>query len=334
MLSRRFASFGVYERILHTGQHYDENMSAVFFSELEIPEPAKNLGVAGNGHGEQTGEMLVAIEQDLLSHKPDALLIYGDTNSTLSGAIAAAKLHIPVIHIEAGLRSFDKNMPEEINRILTDHVSAKLLCPTTTSVENLKNEGIVENVYLVGDVMQSVLNDLSPIAREKSKITDKIGVSDYYLATVHRAENTDSIERLCRIMDTLAGLDTEVVMPLHPRTKKKLNDWGWKKSGDSRLIFIDPVGYMDMLALVDGANIVLTDSGGLQKEAVWMSTPCVTMRETTEWVETLESGWNKLVGADPILITDAIEHFIENPPSTEISSVNLSAEQIITLIKS
>ena len=334
MLSRRFASHGVYERILHTGQHYDENMSAVFFSELEIPEPAKNLGVSGNGHGEQTGEMLQAIEQDLVDHKPDALLVYGDTNSTLAGALAAAKLHIPVIHIEAGLRSFDKQMPEEINRILTDHVSAKLLCPTNTSVQNLANEGITDSVFLVGDVMQSVLDDLSPIARRNSMILDKIGVSNYYLATVHRAENTDSIERLCAIMDTLAGLDTVVVMPLHPRTKKKLSDWGWKKSDSSHLIFIDPVGYMDMLALIDGAAIVLTDSGGLQKEAVWMNTPCVTMRETTEWVETIESGWNRLVGADPKAITNAVEQFIDSPPSAEMTKVNLSAEQIINLIKS
>jgi len=336
LLSRRFSSHGVHERILHTGQHYDENMSSVFFSELEIPEPAKNLGIGGTGHGDQTGEMLASIERDLQENRPDALLVYGDTNSTLAGSLAAAKLHIPVIHIEAGLRSFDKQMPEEINRVLTDHISSLLLCPTSTSITNLENEGIKDGVHLVGDVMQSVLEDLAPLASKNSEVIPRLKLNDkdFYLATVHRAENTDNIDRLCSIMDTLSSFNCPVVMPLHPRTKKKLHDWGWRKDDNSSLIFIEPVGYMDMLSLIDGAKIVLTDSGGLQKESVWMSTPCVTMRDTTEWVETVESGWNILTGAEPQLIKEAVEKFEVNHSLGAMKNINISPEKLINLIKS
>ena len=329
-LSRRFEEFGIQERLLHTGQHYDSNMSDVFFDELQIPKPAKNLGVGGQGHGVQTGQMLSSIEEDLLESPPDAMLVYGDTNSTLAGALAAAKLHIPVIHIEAGLRSFDKRMPEEVNRILTDHLSKTLLCPTPSAVENLKNEGINDCVHLSGDVMHRVLLDLEPIARKTSSILSdlKLASKEYYLSTIHRAENTDDPVTLIRIMDALSSFDVDVVLPLHPRTRQKLKDAGWSNSSD-RLKMIGPVGYLDMLVLTAGARITLTDSGGLQKETVWLSTPCVTLRETTEWVETIDSGWNILVGTDEDKIRSAVECFEGEAHPQMLEITTLTAKSIV-----
>jgi len=331
-LSRRFSEFGIKERLLHTGQHYDTNMSEVFFSELKIPKPAKNLGVGGQGHGAQTGEMLAAIEDDLLKSLPDAVLVYGDTNSTLAGALAAAKLHIPVIHIEAGLRSFDKKMPEEINRILTDHVSKTLLCPTESAVQNLMNEGIESGVHLAGDVMHRVLLDLAPIASETSLILNDLSIQpqEYYLATIHRAENTDDESTLLGIMDTLASFETKMILPLHPRTKAKLAKTGWKNHS-GLLSVIEPVGYLDMLALTAGAKLVLTDSGGLQKESVWLSTPCVTLRDSTEWVETVSSGWNVLAGTNEAKISAAVAHFEENVNPEPLPISTLTAKSIIDL---
>ncbi|MEM7359276.1 MAG: UDP-N-acetylglucosamine 2-epimerase (non-hydrolyzing) [Pseudomonadota bacterium] len=333
-LSRCFCDLGVRERLLHTGQHYDANMSEVFFEELQIPKPARNLGVGGQGHGAQTGQMLSAIEADLLDFSADAMLVYGDTNSTLAGALAAAKLHIPVIHIEAGLRSFDKKMPEEINRILTDHVSDSLLCPTPAAVENLKNEGISSSVHLVGDVMHRVLLDLAPIAKEKSTILERLSVfpKQYYLSTIHRAENTDDPVILSRIMETLTSLNEDVVLPLHPRTKQKLKEIGWDNQSD-RLKIIEPVGYLDMLALTAGAKLLMTDSGGLQKEAAWLSTPCITLRDTTEWVETIESGWNTLVGTEDEKILSAINQYEQNELPGPMQVKTLTAESFVELFK-
>lgn len=288
-----------HEVLVHTGQHYDDAMSAVFFRELDIPEPDYNLGVGSGTHGEQTGEMLKRIEPVLLAERPDWVLVYGDTNSTLAGALAAAKLHIPVAHVEAGLRSFNRNMPEEINRILTDHISDLLLCPTWTAVENLRREGITEGVHLVGDVMHEALLWAAERARTKSTILERLGLSEreYLLATVHRAENTDDPARLQAILDAFMALDEIVVFPVHPRTQARLNALGFSVN-ISRLKLIPPVGYLDMVRLEQAACAILTDSGGIQKEAYWLGVPCITLRDETEWVETLEGGANVLVGAD------------------------------------
>ena len=333
-LSRKFLDSNISERILHTGQHYDKNMSDVFFEELKIPRPALNLGVSGQSHGAQTGQMLEAIENDLLINRPNAMLVYGDTNSTLGGALAAKKLHIPVIHVEAGLRSFDSRMPEEVNRILTDHISELLLCPTATSIENLNKEGITSGVHLCGDVMHPVLIDLVPIAKRMSNIRERLNLLDdkYFLATIHRAENTDNHEVLKKLMNLLSSFEHKVIIPMHPRTKSSLEKIGWKNS-NKNLKIIDPVGYLDMISLTEGSSIVLTDSGGLQKESVWLSKPCVTLRETTEWTETLESGWNILAGSDIEQISKAVYRFEKEPLPEPMRVDMLSAEKIIMLIE-
>lgn len=281
-------------------------MSDNFFKELDIPEPDYYLGIGSGGHGFQTGAMLAEIEKILSDQKPDMVLVYGDTNSTLAGALAAAKLHIPIAHIEAGLRSFDKRMPEEINRVLTDHVSSLLFCPTDTSVMNLKKEGIKEGVYLTGDVMwDSLLGFQEKVG--KSDILERTDLQEkqYYLVTVHRAANVDKRENLENILDGLEKIDHEVVFPLHPRTKKMLIENRYSFS-NSRIRFIDPVRYIDMLALERGALAILTDSGGVQKEAYFFKVPCITLREETEWLETVESGWNVLAGTDKKKIKEAL----------------------------
>ena len=291
----------VTEIIVHTGQHYDDNMSAAFFRELKIPNPALNLGIGSGLHGQQTGQMLIRIEEVLLSEKPDWVLVYGDTNSTLAGALAAAKLKVPIAHVEAGLRSFNREMPEEYNRVLTDHCSDLLFCPTRTAVQNLKHEGITKGVYLVGDVMcDSVLHNLK-LAEKNSRILEKLDLKpkDYVLATIHRAENTDEPKKLKSIfcaLDNIAKNGLHVIVPLHPRTHKKLNNSETYQLND--LVLIDPVSYLDMLLLEKQAKVILTDSGGVQKEAYWLEVPCVTLRNETEWVETVEIGWNYLAGTD------------------------------------
>ncbi len=292
---------GAQEVIVHTGQHFDGNMSKVFFDELDIPEPKYNLEISGGGHGEMTGRMLSSIENVLLEEKPDYLLIYGDTNSTLAGALAAAKLHIPVAHVEAGLRSFNMRMPEEVNRILADRVSSLLFCPTKTAVENLKVEGITKGVNNVGDVMFDAALFYRDCARSQSLILGNLGLvkKGYVLATCHRAENTDDVNRLRPILEALSIIskDQPVVLPLHPRTRKLIENYclqGYLKG----LILTDPLPFLDMVALEQDAAIILTDSGGVQKEAYFYEVPCITMRDETEWVETVELGWNRLVGAD------------------------------------
>ena len=310
-LSKILRKNGINEIIVHTGQHYDENMNDLFFKELEIPEPDYNLGIGSGNHGEQTGRMLIEIEKIILKENPDLVIVYGDTNSTLAGALSASKLHIKLAHVEAGLRSFNKRMPEEINRVLTDHVSDILFCPTQTAVENLKNEGITKGVYLVGDVMFDALIHFSKISEIKSNILESLNIKpkEYYLATIHRAENTDNYERLKNILTAFSQMDKIVVFPIHPRTKKMINYYGLDDLLENVNIKVtDPVGYLDMLKLEKNAKAILTDSGGVKKEAFWLKVPCITLRDETEWVETVNLGWNRLVGSDVEKILEAVRN--------------------------
>lgn len=293
------ATPGMVEVLVHTGQHYDEGLSDVFFEELAIPCPHHHLGVGSGSHGRQTGRMLEAIELVLLDERPETVLVYGDTNSTLAGALAAAKLHIPIAHVEAGLRSFNRAMPEEINRVLADHTADLLFAPTDAAVANLRREGISNGrIRQVGDVMYDAVLHFSAMARERSKILDRLGLESkgYVLATVHRAENTDDPERLRAIFDGLALVSRAlpIVLPLHPRTRAALRRAGRLDSLLEQVRPIDPVGYLDMLTLTAHACLVATDSGGLQKEAFFCSVPCVTLRDETEWLELVEAGWNRL----------------------------------------
>ena len=304
------------EILIHTGQHYDELMSEVHFRQLGLPEPDENLGVGSGGHGEQTGAMLAGLERPILREKPDWVLVYGDTNSTLAGALAAAKLDTPVAHVEAGLRSFNRAMAEEINRVVTDHVSALLLAPTQTAVNNLAAEGITRGVVLTGDVMVDVLLRQRDLARQHSAIFDALSLDPtetYCLATVHRAGNTDDPARLRGIVAGLAGLGWRVVLPAHPRLGAALAREGIPTPPNVQKAA--PVGYLDMLALLDRAALVLTDSGGLQKEAYVMGVPCITLRDETEWVETVAAGWNRLAGADAARIAAAAEAALAGRPA-------------------
>lgn len=289
------------EIIVHTGQHYDKNMSDVFFEQLEIPKPKYNLGIGSGSHGKQTGEMLIKIEEVLLQEKPDYVMVYGDTNSTLAGALAASKLLIPIIHIESGLRSYNMAMPEEQNRILTDHISSILICPTKTAVENLKKEGITQNVYLTGDVMCDSVLYYSKLADKKINcsnidlvpIYDKKEIKDWYLTTIHRAENTMDDRNLSEILQVFEKLDKMVIFPVHPRIKKMV-DKLYSENKYRNIYFVEPVDYLTMLYLTKNACKVVTDSGGLQKECYILDTPCITIRNQTEWVETLNDGYNIL----------------------------------------
>lgn len=302
------------EVLVHTGQHYDANMSKVFFEELQIPEPRYNLEISGGTHGAMTGRMLGAVEEVLLREKPDWLLIYGDTNSTLAGALAAAKLHIPVAHIEAGLRSFNMRMPEEVNRILSDRVSALLFCPTQTAVSNLQAEGITQGVHNVGDVMYDVALYYRDRAREQSTVLRRLGLAagGFALATCHRAENTDDPKRLGAILSALSKIAAQlpVVLPLHPRTRKLAADYCLSPLL-AGLTVTEPLPFLDMVALEQAARVVLTDSGGVQKEAFFYGVPCITLRDETEWVETVDAGWNRLVGASEPLILQAMAEIID-----------------------
>lgn len=286
------------ELIVHTGQHYDVSMSDVFFEELGIPKPAFHLGIGSGSHGAQTGDMLKAIEGVLLSESPDAVLVYGDTNSTLAGALAAVKLHISIAHVEAGLRSFNARMPEEINRVLTDRVSSLLFCPTVVATEHLRKEGIITGVRHVGDVMFDVALRTAQKADAQSGFRDRaLPDKGFVLATLHRAENTDDPKRLRAIIDALSAIAQHcpVLFPVHPRTRKAMTAAGISHGNDLRLI--DPVGFVDMVWLERHARLIVTDSGGVQKEAYFHRTPCVTVRTETEWTETVDAGWNCL--ADP-----------------------------------
>ena len=295
VVSKALRERGIRESLVHTGQHHDAKMSEVFFDELEIPPPSHNLGVHGGGHGEMTGRMLAGIERILLDEKPDWMLVYGDTNSTLAGALAAAKLHLPIAHVEAGLRSFNRRMPEEVNRVLTDHVSALLFCPTNVAVKNLSNEGLRKGVHMFGDVMMDATLAGVEIARSRSQILNALGLTEgqYAVATIHRAENTDDPGQLRTVMDFLEqrAKDRPVILPLHPRTRGALQNNSIRLAG---VRIVDPVGYLDMQRLLAGCVEVFTDSGGLQKEAYFHHKPCTTLRDETEWVETVDAGWNRL----------------------------------------
>lgn len=289
------------EIIVHTGQHYDKNMSDIFFEQLEIPKPKYNLGIGSSSHGKQTGEMLIKIEEVIEKEKPDYVMVYGDTNSTLAGALAASKLLIPVIHIEAGLRSYNMEMPEEQNRVLTDHISQILICPTETAVNNLKKEGIVQNVYKTGDVMCDSVLYYSKLADQKINnnninlipIYNHKSISEWYLATIHRAENTKNSRNLSIILETFEKLDKMVVFPVHPRIRNIIDELN-KINKYENIYFVEPVDYLSMLYLTKNAKKVVTDSGGLQKECYILDTPCITIREQTEWIETLNNGYNVL----------------------------------------
>jgi len=315
------------EILVHTGQHYDEGMSGRFFAELGLPEPDLNLGVGSGPHGRQTALMLQGIEELLLAERPDWLLVYGDTNSTIAGALAAAKLHVPVAHVEAGLRSFNRRMPEEINRVLTDHVSTLLFCPTDAAVANLAREGIVRGVIRTGDVMCDTLDAMRPAIARDTTVQD-LGLvpGEFVVATIHRAENTDDPARLRAILDGLGATGLPVLFPVHPRTARLLD----AVPVPANVRRCEPLGYVPMMALVSAARVVVTDSGGLQKEAVWLSTPCVTVRDETEWVETVTSGWNVLAGADAGRIASAVAGFVAAAPSlTSVSSLGGASAQII-----
>ncbi|MFW5980282.1 MAG: non-hydrolyzing UDP-N-acetylglucosamine 2-epimerase [Halanaerobiales bacterium] len=297
------------EIIIHTGQHYDKNISDVFFQELEIPLPDYNLAIGSATHGKQTGKMLIKIEEKLMIERPDYVIVYGDTNSTLAAALAASKLNISLIHIESGLRSFDKKMPEEKNRIITDHLSSILFCPTQNAVKNLQNEGIKEGVYNVGDIMYDLFLKYKKVALYKSKILEKLNLEkeNYYLATIHRAENTDNKNKLSIILKTLNILDKKVLFPAHPRTINKIKAYNLQINSYKNISFIESVGYLDMLKLLINCQKVLTDSGGLQKEAYFASKPCITLRNSTEWLETLTDNWNILVDINTESILKAVK---------------------------
>jgi UDP-GlcNAc3NAcA epimerase len=309
-VSRQFKLLGVEEQIIHTGQHFDTNMSDVFFDEMEIPKPVFQLEIHGLTHGAMTGRMLEGIEEILMQEKPDGVLVYGDTNSTLAGALAASKLHIPVIHVEAGLRSYNMEMPEEINRILTDRISNLLFCPTETAIINLKREGfdnmpikIIKN----GDVMQDAALYYAVKAEMKSDILKKLNLSKFVLGTIHRQENTNSIEKLTNIVAGLNEINRQipVVVPIHPRTRKILAQQNIIPEFELR----EPVGYLDMIMLLKNCELVITDSGGVQKEAFFFGKHCITLREQTEWVELVENGYNILVGSDTLKLSQAFKFF-------------------------
>jgi UDP-GlcNAc3NAcA epimerase len=337
-VSKAFKQAGQREFILHTGQHYDYNMSQVFFDELQIPQPDVNLGIGSGPHGEQTAHMLAGIEAVLIQEKPDWVLVYGDTNSTLAGALAAVKLHVPLAHVEAGLRSFNRQMPEEHNRVLTDHCSDLLCCPTQTALENLSREGLPGSqpgvrVVEVGDSMYDAVLQFARIANQRSGILRDLGLvqGGYSLATVHRQENTDIHKRLEGILEGLLLSKLPVIFPIHPRTRVRLAEMGLlEELTGSNLRLIEPLGYLDMLVLEQNASKILTDSGGIQKEAFFFGVPCITMRDETEWIETVQSGWNTLVGADAVKIEAALNttHPGRNTPP-QIFGDGHAAEKIL-----
>lgn len=312
------------ELLVHTGQHFDSGLSDVFFEELGIPAPHAHLGIGGLPHGAMTGRMIEALEQVILTERPALVLVYGDTNSTLAGALAAAKLGVPVAHVEAGLRSFNRRMPEELNRVLTDHAAELLFAPTRAAVENLRREGIPDaRVRLVGDVMYDAALRYAALAKERSTILGRLGVAErgYVLATVHRQENTDDPVRLAAVFEALARVARKraVVLPIHPRTRKQLGGVSAAAEAARSLTIIDPVGYLDMVALERGAAVVATDSGGVQKEAYFYGVPCVTLRDETEWIELVESGANVLAPpVDAASVSRAIEDALDRRVSSAV----------------
>ena len=335
-ISKVLREAGHTEFLLHTGQHYDYGMSQVFFEELGLPAANVNLDVRSGNHGQQTGQMLMGIEEVLLKEKPDWVLVFGDTNSTLAGALAAVKLHIPLAHVEAGLRSYNRQMPEEHNRVLTDYCADLLFCPTKTAVENLAKEGLTKGVHEVGDPMYDAVLMFSEKAKGRSTILHDLGLKKggYLLTTIHRAYNTDDPQILKAIFSALASIDETVIFPIHPRTRQKLLDLGILAAvtkGNIKLI--DPISYLDMLILEQNARMILTDSGGIQKEAYFFGIPCLTLRSETEWVETVESGWNLLVGIDPERILAGLKHvFPAKDQSPALFGNGQSAHEIVRIL--
>jgi UDP-GlcNAc3NAcA epimerase len=334
-VSKAIAKTGYQEYLVHTGQHYDYGMSKVFFEEMGIQEPDINLNVGSGTHATQTSQMLVGIEEVLLLHKPDIVLVYGDTNSTLAGALAAAKLQIKLAHIEAGLRSFNRQMPEELNRLLTDHCADFLLCPTQTAVNNLAHEGIHEGVYLVGDTMYDAILLFSNLAVQHSTILIRMKLKPkaYLLATIHRAYNTDNPDVLTSILSAFGQFGETIIFPIHPRTLQAIKATNIAIPPNVKVI--EPIGYLDMLMLEQNARLILTDSGGVQKEAYIFKIPCLTLRPETEWVETTDSGWNKLVGTDTKYIVTALK----SPFSPKLSHPDFfgdghASEKIVNLLNS
>jgi UDP-N-acetylglucosamine 2-epimerase len=310
LLSAEMRCHGIHEILVHTGQHYDPLMSDVFFDELELPQPKHHLGVGSGAHGAQTGEMLKRLEPVMQQEAPDWVLVYGDTNSTLAGALAAAKLHVPVAHVEAGLRSFNREMPEEINRIVADHIADLLLVPNTGAAKQLAQEGITRGVRVVGDLMVDLALRAAANLPQEPPLLARLGVRPhtYCVATIHRASNTDDPRTFARLIEGLRGIDRPVVFPVHPRTRNVARETG---AGDGdNLILCEPLSYAEMLALVSRAATVFTDSGGLQKEAFVLKVPCVTLREETEWLDTLEDGWNVLAGSDPAKIVEGSRRLV------------------------
>lgn len=324
------------EIIIHTGQHYDMDMSDVFFTELDIPKPDYNLGVGSGHHGLQTGLMLQRIEKVIVDEQPDIVLVFGDTNSTLAGALAASKLNIPVAHVEAGLRSFNRKMPEEINRVLTDHISDLCFCPTDTSVHNLECEGIQNACHLTGDVMYDAALFYREKARKNSSLIQTLALEEkkYCLCTIHRPHSTDNQNRLTAIMEGLVQSGKKIVLPLHPRTKKAVEAFGMMNDLRSveNLLLINPVSYLDMICLEVNAEKIITDSGGVQKEAYFFDVPCITIREETEWVETVEDGWNILVGTEKDLIYKSIQEFQPKTEKKALFGDGHSAEKIANIL--
>lgn len=326
-------TFGHDEFLVHTGQHYDDAMSAVFFQQLGIPEPDVNLGVGSGTHAEQTAGMLPRLEQLMMGQAPDWVLVYGDTNSTLAAALAAAKLNLKVAHLEAGLRSFNRTMPEEINRVLTDHVSELLFCPTPVAVTNLEREGITNGVLLTGDIMTDAVLRYRDLARAQTDVHERLGIDrnvPYALVTIHRPANADSPDALGGIMSGLARLNMPAVFTVHPRTRKQLDTLGLSPADNVHLVA--PLSYLDMQAMLGGAAVLITDSGGLQKEAYILEVPCVTVRTETEWVETVESGWNRLCAPDEIALLAAVEAALQPPPTQhpDFYGDGTAAQQMVT----
>ncbi len=321
VVSRALSAFGANEFLVHTGQHYDQEMSGVFFEELGLARPAVNLGVGSGSHGKQTGEMMIALENQMRGREVDWVLVYGDTNSTLAAALVAVKLDLRVAHVEAGLRSYNRKMPEEYNRVLTDHCSQLLFCPTSSAVRNLKIEGIAKGVHLAGDVMYEASQIFRGVVKEAARDD-----APYLLATIHRPQNTDYADNLNAIIEALNKCGRQVILPMHPRTA----DWierhrracELENEFEDNVRVMPPVGYLEMLTLMQDAEAVLTDSGGMQKEAYWLGTPCITLREETEWVETVDAGWNELVGASRDKILMALARLGENIVRRPLDVVN------------
>jgi len=312
VVSRALAESGKFDEILvHTGQHFDPNMSDVFFDELSIPKPKYNLGIGGRSHAYNTGRAMEGIETVILEQRPDQILVYGDTDATLAGALAAAKLGVPIAHVEAGLRSFNRSMPEEINRVITDHLSSLLFAPSKVASDNLANEGISgDKVTIVGDVMRESVSRFVLLAKERTELLNQLNIkpNHYILATLHRKENTDDPDRMRSVFEGLSGASLQIIMPLHPRTRSRIAEYNLQLPYN--ITVIDPLGYLDMLLLESEARLIATDSGGVQKEAYFLHVPCIVLREETEWVELIDLGFNRLVGADAKAIKEALNEHV------------------------